>query len=159
LNWWSTLWITIWLLNWICSIKLNCCDVIVNVVNIVILLRYCDMSLWYCWDIVNMSLRYCDIIEILWYEFETCTGFEFNFFWICTEPICIGRIKSANTNNLILVSAYLTQPIPIYSLLVSAVLGQPIPIMIICIDWQQPIPKMPDFLHPIDGIGQPGWYQ
>jgi hypothetical protein len=27
---------------------LNCCDVIVNVVNIVILLRYYDMSLRYC---------------------------------------------------------------------------------------------------------------
>jgi hypothetical protein len=28
--------------------------------------------------------------------------------------------------------------------------------MIIGIGWQQPIPKMPDFLYPIDGIGQPG---
>jgi hypothetical protein len=101
---------------------------------------------------VNMSLRYCDTVEILWYEFETCigfencTGFEFNFFWICTEPICAGWIKSANTNNLILVSAYLTQPIPIYSLLVLVVLGQP-------------ILKMPDFSYPIDGISQPDRYQ
>jgi hypothetical protein len=91
------------------------------------------------WDIVNMSLRYCDIVEILWYEFETyigfenCTGFEFNFFLICIEPIYVGWIKSVGTNNLILVSNYLTQPIIIYSLLVSVVLGQPIPIMIITI--------------------------
>jgi hypothetical protein len=31
--------------------------------------------------------------------------------------------------------------------------------MIIGIGWQQPIPKMPDFWYPIDGIGQLGRYQ
>jgi hypothetical protein len=97
------------------------------------------MLLWYCWDIViwvwdivNMSLRYYDIVEILWYEFENYIGFEnytcfeFNFFWICTKPICVGWIKSPDTNNLILVSVYLTQPISI---------------MIIDIGWQSSIQK------------------
>jgi hypothetical protein len=44
----------------------------------------------------------------------------------------------------ILVSIYLTQPIPIYSL-VSAVLGQVIPKMF----------EIPDFLYHIDSIDQP----
>jgi hypothetical protein len=70
--------------------------------------------------------------------FKNCTGFD--FFLICIEPICIGWIKSVDTNNLILVSAYLTQQIPIYSLLISAVLGQL-------------IPKIPDFSYPINNIG------
>jgi hypothetical protein len=74
--------------------------------------EYCDIVeiLWYEFKIL---LRYCEYeFEILWYEFETCIGFknctcfEFNFL-ICSEPIDAIWIKSADTNNLILVSAYL----------------------------------------------------
>jgi hypothetical protein len=37
---------------------------------------------------------------------------------------------------------------------VSARLSQPTPIIIIGIGWQQPIPKLLNFLYPIDGISQ-----